>query len=93
MNLGVNPLLQFGLDETRKQLCTNILNDLAVVDYVPFDSDTIGNPALDLGDVLQFSGGQADESKISAITSIFSWRRMFGAAGSGRRTVFREGLQ
>jgi hypothetical protein len=70
MNLGVNPLLQFGLDETRKQLCTNILNDLAVVDYVPFDSDTIGNPALDLGDVLQFSGGQADESKISAITSM-----------------------
>lgn len=47
MNLGVNPLLQFGLKETREQLCTNILNDLAVVDYVPFDSDTIGNPALD----------------------------------------------
>ena len=45
MNLGVNPLLQFGLEETRQQLCTNILNDLAVVNYVPFDSDTIGNPA------------------------------------------------
>ena len=70
MNLGVNPLLQFGLEETRKQLCTNILNDIAVVDYVPFDSDTIGNPALDLGDVIQFSGGQADENKISAITSM-----------------------
>lgn len=70
MNLGVNPLLQFGLDETRKQLCTNILNDLAVVDYVPFDSDTIGNPALDLGDVLRFSGGQADSERISAITSM-----------------------
>ncbi len=25
VNLGVNPLLQFGLEETRKQLCTNIL--------------------------------------------------------------------
>ena len=70
MNLGVNPLLQFGLEETRKQLCTNILNDIAVVDYVPFDSDTIGNPALDLGDVIQFTGGQADENKISAITSM-----------------------
>ena len=46
MNLGVNPLLQFGLEETRRQLCTNILNDLAVVNYVPFDSDTIGNPAF-----------------------------------------------
>lgn len=66
----MNPLLQFGLEETRKQLCTNILNDISVVDYVPFDSDTIGNPALDLGDVIQFTGGQADENKISAITSM-----------------------
>lgn len=70
MNLGVNPLLQFGLKETREQLCMNILNDLSVVDYVPFDSDTIGNPALDLGDVIRFRGGQADENRISAITSM-----------------------
>ena len=69
MNLGVNPLLQFGLEETRRQLCTNILNDLAVVNYVPFDSDTIGNPALDVGDVLSFSGGQADATKYACITS------------------------
>lgn len=70
LNLGVNPLLQFGLKETREQLCMNILNDLSVVDYVPFDSDTIGNPALDLGDVIRFKGGQADEARISAITSM-----------------------
>lgn len=70
MNLGVNPLLQFGLEETRKQLCENILEDLSAVAYVPFDSDTIGNPALDLGDILTFSGGQADESKYSCITAI-----------------------
>ena len=70
LNLGVNPLLQFGLKVTREQLCMNILNDLAVVDYVPFDSETIGNPALDLGDVIRFKGGQADENRISAITSM-----------------------
>lgn len=70
MNLGVNPLLQFGLEETREGLCRNILADLSVIRYVPFDSDTIGNPALDLGDVLTFSGGQADEGQISCITSI-----------------------
>ncbi len=70
MNLGVNPLLQFGLKETREQLCMNILNDLSVVDYVPFDSETTGNPALDLGDVIRFKGGQADENRISAITSM-----------------------
>ena len=69
MNLGVNHLLQFGLEETRRQLCENILNDLSVVNYVPFDSSTIGNPALDLGDVLTFSGGQADGEQVTCITS------------------------
>lgn len=68
MNLGINPLLQFGLEETREELCRSILADVSVVDYVPFDSDTIGNPALDLGDVLTFSGGQADGSKMTCIT-------------------------
>lgn len=70
MNLGTNPLLQFGVDETRKELCTNILNDIAVINYVPFDSETIGNPALDLGDVLKFSGGHADGARLSAVMSM-----------------------
>ena len=69
MNLGVNPLLQFGLEETRADLCGNILDALSKVNYVPFDSDTIGNPALDLGDVLTFSGDQADAQQITCVTS------------------------
>ena len=69
MNLGINPLLQFGLDETREALCRNILESLSAVNYVPFDSETIGNPALDLGDVLTFSGGQADGERLTCITS------------------------
>ena len=68
MNLGVNPLLQFGLEETRKALLENILSDLSVIRYAPFDSDTIGNPALDLGDVLVFSGGHADETQLACVT-------------------------
>ena len=47
----------------------NILAALSKVNYVPFDSDTIGNPALDLGDVLTFSGGQADTQQITCVTS------------------------
>ena len=69
MNLGINPLLQFGLEETRAELCGNILTALSAVNYVPFDSDTTGNPALDLGDVLTFSGGQADSQQITCVTS------------------------
>ena len=69
MNLGVNPLLQFGLKTTRARLLNNILNALSVVRYVPFDSNTIGNPAFDPMDVLHFSGGHADETQVSCITS------------------------
>lgn len=70
MNLGVNPLLQFGLEETRKRIINAILDAICLVEYVPFDSETIGDPALDLGDILRFTGGHADETKISAITYI-----------------------
>ncbi len=70
MNLGTNPLLQYGLDETRERVIKAILQAIAIIDYVPFETDTIGDPALDLGDVIKFTGGHADDSKFSAITSI-----------------------
>ena len=68
MNLGTNPFLQFGVEETRRELCEQILADISVINYVPFDSETIGNPTLDLGDVLRFSGGHADGEQITCIT-------------------------
>ncbi|MDD6963730.1 MAG: hypothetical protein PUJ52_01520 [Firmicutes bacterium] len=70
MNLGVNPLMQFGLKSVRETMLREILAALQKVNYVPFDSSTIGNPALEVGDILKFSGGHADETKISCITSI-----------------------
>lgn len=70
MNLGVNPLLQFGTRDAREAICRNILGVISRIQYVPFDSDTIGNPALDLGDALTFAGGQADASQLAAITSM-----------------------
>lgn len=70
MNLGINPLLQFGLEETRKRILNGVLDSICKIEYVPFDSDTIGDPALDLGDILRFTGGHADDMKLAAITSI-----------------------
>ena len=70
MNLGVNPMLQFGLKTTRARLLNAILKAISLVEYVPFDSNTIGNPALDPMDCLIFRGGHADETKISCITNI-----------------------
>ena len=70
MNLGVNPLMQFGLKATRERMLREILIALQKVKYVPFDSTTIGNPALEPGDILRFTGGHADENEISCITSM-----------------------
>lgn len=69
MNLGVNPFLQLGLKETREEAANNILNALAIINYVPFSADVIGNPALDPGDIITFSGGHAD-GHITCITSL-----------------------
>ena len=63
MNLGINPLLQYGMQKTREEIITNILNAISVVNYVPFDSETIGNPALDPMDVVRFSEAHADDKK------------------------------
>ena len=70
MNLGINPLMQFGLKATRERMLNEILTALQKVNYVPFNSTTIGNPALEPGDVLKFMGGHADENSISCITSM-----------------------
>lgn len=70
MNLGINPLMQFGLKSVREKMLNAILLALQKVNYVPFDSSTIGNPALEPGDIIKFIGGHADDDKISCITSI-----------------------
>ena len=68
MNLGINPMLQYGLEATRKRIIERILNKLSEFEYVPFDSTTIGNPALDVGDVIVNRGGHADEDSYYCIT-------------------------
>lgn len=47
MNLGINPLMQFGLKSVRERMLREILIALQKVNYIPFDSTTIGNPALE----------------------------------------------
>ncbi len=70
LELGSNPLLQYGLESTREKIFQYILEAVSAIKYTPFDSTVIGNPALDPMDVLTFSGGHADETQISCITNI-----------------------
>lgn len=66
-NLGANPFLQYGTMSTRKQMLLNILRQLKVIDYVPFSTGLLHCPAYDLGDVIQFTEGIADDTKHSCI--------------------------
>lgn len=66
-NLGANPFIQYGTDSTRKQMLLNILRQLKVIDYVPFETSMLHCPAYDLGDVIEFTGGIADDTKHSCI--------------------------
>ena len=68
MNLGINPLIQFRSTELRRNVVRNILVGLQAAAYVPFESDTIGNPAIDMGDVIECTGGQAGASTLTCVT-------------------------
>lgn len=80
-NLGSNPFMQYGTDQTKKDMMYEILNAIAVIDYTPFSAQMIGNPAYDLGDVLQFPGGVGDDG-LHCITK-FTWKFHGGYSAEG----------
>ena len=72
-NLGSNPLLQTGFEDVVTSLRRAVLDALTIIDYVPFDVSMICPPVYDLGDVVVFKDGIADEDKLSCITK-FNWK-------------------
>ena len=83
-NLGTNPLMQYGVDETKDALRTNVLTALQQIDYVPFKVTLIGNPAYDLMDVFSFSGGIADKNKLFCMTKYnFKYNGGYAMEGVG----------
>lgn len=87
-NLGTNPLMQYGVDETKDALRTNVLTALQQIDYVPFKVALIGNPAYDLMDVFSFSGGIADAKKLFCMTKYnFKYNGGYEMEGVGENPV------
>ena len=85
MNLGSNPFLQYGIEATKEEMCRAILSGLQKINYVPFKVSAIGNPAYDLGDVLVFSDGLADETKKYCITKVtFKYHGKYEMTGVGQ---------
>ena len=67
-SLGRNTLAEFAVDDIRKEYVRSILTGLSTICYTPFDIETPGDPALDVGDVLSF--GDPISGKVAAITEI-----------------------
>ena len=57
MNLGSNPFLQYGTDPVKNRIRQNIVDGLEGFAATPFSVNILTNPAYDLGDQIQFSGG------------------------------------
>lgn len=60
LNLGSNPFLQYGIDEVVEDMRRAVLNELVNLQYTPFNSSMLGNPAYDLGDVIEYTDGIAN---------------------------------
>ena len=84
-NLGSNPFLQTEVTADVDDMRKAILSALKEIQYVPFKVEMIGNPAYDLMDVFRFTGGLADETKISCMTKYtFKFNDKYSAQGVGQ---------
>lgn len=68
LDMGDIPILR-GLPETKKMMLENVYNVLKNIVYTPFELETLGNPALDLGDcVKNINVGKDNNNYLSPIT-------------------------
>ena len=66
-DLGTNPFLQYGSDAEREKHCRAILEEISVLEYVPFAARVLHGSMYDLGDVVRFTGGRAENEKICCV--------------------------
>ena len=68
LDMGDIPILR-GLPETKYIILENVYNVLKNIVYTPFELETLGNPALDLGDIVSnVNVGKDNNSYLSPIT-------------------------
>lgn len=80
-NLGQNPLLQYGLDETKTRQRRAILESLAVGRYVPCKFSLVQAPIYDLMDCVTIVGGIVGNES-SELTCVLKYDWKYGGAYS-----------
>ncbi|MBR1904846.1 MAG: hypothetical protein IJ819_00085 [Clostridiales bacterium] len=70
LDIGINPFLQFTNAQSRISALQEIIDAFDGIYYVPYSSTVPMNPLYDVGDVITFTGNQADAYDYGAITEI-----------------------
>lgn len=81
--IGFNPFLQYGTNEARTLLRTNVFNSVSDMVFTPFKVELMSSPIYELGDVLAFSGGILDGQPKKGIVQSVSWQLNRGMILSG----------
>lgn len=83
MNLGSNPFMQYGTESYRTEMKQNILNALQNFRYVPFSVSSFLDPSFELGDVLEMTGGRANNSLVCIMSVDYSFQKGLKLQGFG----------
>lgn len=73
INLGQNPLLQFGLEEIRTRQRMAIASVAQGIRYTPFKTSILSTAVYDLGDVIECDGGIAGDDPIQCCIMAIDW--------------------
>ena len=88
MNLGANPFFQSDLN---KQLILNLLAEIQLIQYVPFNAEMLGGIHYDLGDVLTESGGLGDGSLCILTGYDYTFDVSYAMSGVGKNPALESG--
>lgn len=84
MDLGAHPLLQYGIPAVKEAQARNILNAIQNLQYTPFSSTSLIDPALDLGDVISYTNGIPDGALGCVMRMDFSFSKGATVKGYGK---------
>ena len=70
LDLGENPFMQYGLDETLDEIGSEVAGAVEDIVYTPFEATLLCGVEYDLGDVLTMTDGTAGEESTCIIQSL-----------------------
>ena len=72
LDMGDIPILR-GLSETKHAVLVEVFNVLKNVSYTPFELETLGNPALELGDMVENTNVGSDSNIYTSPITYYNW--------------------